>query len=106
MSLELQQRIPGDPAGGIHYHFFQVLTHTLLFHFDAFFVKFHGVFDFLGHSKIGATSHVEIEGFSMYRAGYTWKMPPKPRTYAVFWQDEYEALEKCHGNTIQRNPTP
>ena len=63
MSLELQQQILGDPASGIHYRFFQVLTHALLFPFDAIFVKFHGVFDFLGHSKIGATAHVEIEGF-------------------------------------------
>ena len=37
LSLELQQRILGDPAGGIHYRFFQVLTHALLFQFDAFF---------------------------------------------------------------------
>ena len=50
LSLELQQRIPGDPAGGIHYRFFQVLTHTLLFHFDANFINFHGVFRILGPS--------------------------------------------------------
>ena len=63
LSLELQQRIPGDLAGGIHYRFFQELTHALLFHFDAIFVKFHGVFGFLGHSKIGIADHTEIEGF-------------------------------------------
>ena len=95
MSSELQQRIPGDPAGGIHYRFFQVLTHALLFHFDANFVKFHGVFDFLVNSKIGATTHTEIKGFSAYRAGYTRKMPPKPRTYAAVWQTvAYAAVHK------------
>ena len=67
LSLELQQRIPGDLADGIHYRLFQVLTHAVLFHFDANFVKFHGVFDFLGHSKIGAMAHMEIEVFSAYR---------------------------------------
>ena len=86
MSSELQQRILGDPAGGIHYRFFQVLTHALLFHFDANFVKFHGVFGFLGHSKIGTMAHTEIEGFSTYRAGYTQKIPPKPCTYAAIWK--------------------
>ena len=86
MSLELQQRIPGDLDDGIHYRFFQVLTHALLFHFDANFVKFHGVFDFLGHSKIGTTVHVEIKGFSMHRDGYTWKMPSQSCTYAAVWQ--------------------
>ena len=92
MSLELQQRIPGGPAGGIHYHFSQVLTHALLFHLDANFVKFHGVFDFLGHSKISTMAHMEIKGFSMYRAGYTWKMASNLRTYvAVFKIVAYEA---------------
>ena len=86
LSSEVQQRIPGDPASGIHYRFFQVLTHSLLFPFDAIFVKFHGVFDFLGHSKIGATAHAKIEGFSAYRDGYTQKMPPNPRTYVVVWK--------------------
>ena len=86
MSSELQQRIPGDPAGGIHYHFFQVLTHALLFHFYANFVKFHGVFRILGQSKMYAMAHAEIEGFSMYRAGYTQKMPSKSRTYADIWK--------------------
>ena len=83
MSLECQQRIPGDPAGGIHYPFFQVLTHALLFHFDAIFVKFHGVFGFLGQFKIGVAAHMEIEGFSAYRARYTQKNGPKSRTYAT-----------------------
>ena len=30
-----------------------------------------------------AMAHVEIEGFSTYRAVYTWKMPSKSRTYAA-----------------------
>ena len=86
LSLDFQQRIPGDPAGGIHYRFFQVLTHALLFHFDANFVKFHGVFGFLSHSKIRTTIHVEIKGFSTYRVGYTQKMPSQSRTYASIWK--------------------
>ena len=86
MSSNFQQRIPGDPASGIHYCFFQVLTHALLFHFDANFVKFHGVFDFLGHSKIGAMAHTEIKGFSMYMAGHTRQIPSQSPTYAADWQ--------------------
>ena len=86
MSLELQQRIPEDPAGGIHYRFFQVLIPALLFPFDANFVKFHGVFGFLGHPKIRAMAHAEIEGFSTYRAGYTRKMPSQSCTYATVWK--------------------
>ena len=86
LSSELQQRILGDLVNGIHYRFLQVLTHALLFHFDTNFVKFHGVFDFLGHSKIGAMARAEIKGFSAYRARYTRKMPPKPCTYAAVWQ--------------------
>ena len=80
---------------GIHYRFFQILTHALLFHFDAFFVKFHGVFGFLGQSKLGAAAHMEIEGFSVYRAGYTRKIPPKSCTYAAVWKTvAYEAAHK------------
>ena len=87
MSSELQQRNSGDPAGGIHYRFLiQVLTHALVFHFDANFVKFHGVFGFLGHSKIDAMTHVEIKGFSTYRDGYMRKMPSQSRTYAAVWK--------------------
>ena len=86
LSSELQQQISGDLAGGIHYRFFQVLTHALLFHFDTNFVKFHGVFGFLGHSKIRTTTHVEIEGFSAYSAGYTRKTPSKSCTYAAVWK--------------------
>ena len=86
LSSELQQRIPGDPAGRIHYRFFQVLTHALLFHFDAIFVKFHGDFGFLGHSKIGTAARAKIEGFFTYRAGYTWKIPSQLCTYMVVWK--------------------
>ena len=86
MSSELQQRIPGDPAGGIHYRFFQVLTHALLFHFNANFINMHGVFRILGHSKVRAMTHMEIEGFSTYRAGYTWKIPSQSCTYAAVWK--------------------
>ena len=86
MSSDFQQQIPGDPAGGIHYRFFQVLTHALLFHFDAIFVKFHGDFGFLGQSKIGAMAHEEIDGFSVYRAGYMRKMPSQSHTYIAVWQ--------------------
>ena len=51
--------------------------------FNAIFIKFHGQLSFLDQTKKGATAHVEIEGFSAYRAGYMQKMPPKPRTYAT-----------------------
>ena len=72
-----------------------MLTHALLIHLDANFVKFHVVFDFLGHSKIGATAHVEIEGFFMYRDGYTQKIPPNLRTYAFVWHTiAYAAMLK------------
>ena len=64
LSSDFQQRIPGDPAGGIHYRFFQVLTHAPLFHFDAIFIKFHGHLSFLGETKKGTAAHMEIEGFS------------------------------------------
>ena len=80
MSLELQQRIPGDPAGGIHYRFFQVLTHAMLFHFHVKFSIFHGQFEFLGHPKVCISAHMEIEDFSTYRAGYTQKNPSMSRT--------------------------
>ena len=86
MSLDFPQRIPGDPAGEIHYRFFQVFTHALLFHFDAIFVKFHGQLSFPGQTKMGAAAHVEIEGFSTYRAGYMRKTPSQSRTYAAVWQ--------------------
>ena len=75
MSSDFQQQIPGDPAGGIHYRFFQVFTHALLFHFDAIFMKFHGQLSFLGQTKMNAAAHAEMEGFSTYRARYMWKMP-------------------------------
>ena len=95
MSSDFQQRIPGDPVGGIHYRFFQVLTHALLFHFDAIFIKFHGGFGFIGQSKIGVAAHMKIKGFSMYRAGYTQKMLPYSRTYAdVLKIVAYEAVHK------------
>ena len=83
MSSYFQQRIPEDPAGGIHYCFFHVLNHALLFHFDAIFIKFHGQLSFLGQTKKGAAAHTEIEGFSMYSAGYTQKMASNLRTYAA-----------------------
>ena len=86
MSSDFQQQILGDPASGIHYGFFQVLTHALLFHFDAIFIKFHGDFGFLGQSKIGDVAHMKIEGFSTYRAGYTRKMPSQLRIYMAVWK--------------------
>src|SRR5713226_5338615 len=86
LSSDFQQRIPGDPAGGIHYRFFQVLTHALLFHFDAIFIKFHGHLRFLGQSKKGAAAHAKIEGFSMYRVGYTRKIPSQSCTYVAVWK--------------------
>ena len=86
MSSDFQQRIPGDPVGGIHYRFFQVFTHAHLFHFNGIFIKFHGQLSFLGQTKKGAAAHAEIKGFSMYKAGYTRKMPPKSRTYAAVWK--------------------
>ena len=86
LSLDFQQRIPGDPAGRIHYRFFQVLTHALLFHFDAIFIKFHGQLSFLGQTKKCPMAHVEIESFFTYSVGYTQKMPPQSRTYAVVWK--------------------
>ena len=95
LSSYFQQRIPGDPAGGIHYRFFQVFTHALLFHFNAIFIKFHGQLSFLGQTKKGVVAHVEIKGFSMYRARYTWKMPPNPRTYTTVLKTvAYEAVHK------------
>ena len=95
MSSYFQQRIPGDPAGRIHYRFFQVLTHALLFHFDAIFIKFHGHLSFLGQTKKGAAAHAEIEGFSMYRDRYMRKMPPYSRTYAAVLKTvTYEATHK------------
>ena len=96
LSSELQQQISGDPADGIHYRFFQVLTHALLFHFDAIFVKFHGDLGFLGKSKIGVAAHMGIESFSTYRARFTRKMPPNPCKYAAVWKTVmYEAMHKA-----------
>ena len=86
MSSYFQQRIPGDPAGEIHYRFFQVFTHAPLFHFDAIFMKFHGQLSFLGQPKMGATAHAEIEVFSAYRAGYMRKIPSQSRTYVAVWK--------------------
>ena len=57
-----------------------MLYSSVLMHF---FIKFHGVLGFLGQSKIGAAAHAEIEGFFVYRAGYTWKMASNPRTYVA-----------------------
>ena len=83
MSSDFQQRIPGDPADEIHYHFFQVFTHVLLLHFDTIFMNFHGQIRFLDQPKMGAAAHMEIEFFSMYRARHMRKMPSNPRTYAA-----------------------
>ena len=83
LSSEIQQRIPGDPAGRIHYRFFQVLTHALLFYFHANFIFLHGSFGILGQSKMRASAHAEIEYFSAYRVGYMRKKTSKSRTYAV-----------------------
>ena len=71
LSFDFQQQIPGDPAGGIHYRFFQVFTHALLFHFDIIFMNFHGEIILLGHPKMSVAAHAEIEVFSAYMAGYT-----------------------------------
>ena len=58
-------------------------------------MNFNGQIRFLGQTKIGATVHVEIEGFSAYRAGYMQKMPPNPRTYAAVLKTvTYEAVHK------------
>ena len=92
MNFDFQQQIPGDPAGGIHYRFFQVFTHALLLHFDTIFMNFHGQIRFLGQPKMSAVAHMEIKVFSAYRAGYTWKMASNPRTYtAVLKTVAYEA---------------
>ena len=95
MSSDFQQRIPGDPAGRIHYRFFQVFTHALLLHFDTIFMNFHGQIRFLGHPKMSTTAHMEIEVFSAYRARYTRKMASNPRTYAAVLKIvTYEAAHK------------
>ena len=78
MSSDFQQRIPGDPVRGIHYRFFQVFTHALLLHFDIIFMNFHGQISFLGHPKMSATAHMEIEVFSTYRVGCMWKNGLEP----------------------------
>ena len=106
MSSDFQQQIPGDPTGGIHHHFFQVFTHALLLHFDIIFIDFHGQMIFLGHPKMSAAAHVEIEAFSAYRDGYTWKRTSNPRTYAaVFKTVAYEAahviLQESNGKILQ-----
>ena len=60
-----------------------------------FFIKFHGHLRFICQSKKGVAAHVEIEGFSAYRAGYTWKMASNPHTYvAVLRIVVYEAAHK------------
>ena len=44
---------------------------------------------------MSTVAHAEIEVFSTYRARYTQKMPPKPRTYvAVLKTVAYEAAHK------------
>ena len=86
LSSDFQLQILGDPAGGIHNRFFQVFTHALLLHFDIIFIDFHGQMNFLGHPKMSTVDHVEIEAFSMYRAGYTRKRTSNPRTYAVVFK--------------------
>ena len=92
LSFDFQQQIPRDPAGGIHYRFFQVFTHALLLHFDIIFIDFHGQMSFLGHPKMSAAVHTETEDFFAYRDGYTWKRVSKPRTYAVVFKTvTYEA---------------
>ena len=92
MSSDFQQRIPGDPTGGIHYRFFQVFTHALLLHFDTIFMNFHGQIRFLGQPKMSAAAHVEMEVFFTYWAGYTWKMASNPRAYmAILKTVAYEA---------------
>ena len=92
MSSDFQQQIPGDPAGGIHYRFFQVFTHALLLHFDIIFMNFHGLIRFLGQTKMSDAAHVEIKIFSMYRAGCMKKMASNPCTYAVVFKNiAYEA---------------
>ena len=83
LSSDFQLQIPGDPADVIHNRFFQVFTHALLLHFDIIFIDFHGQMSFLGHPKISATAHAEIEVFFMYRYGYTQKRASNPRTYAA-----------------------
>ena len=60
LSLELQTRIPGVSSGNIQHHFFQVTSHALLFHLHVKFFNFHGQNQFLGHSKIVASTHTEI----------------------------------------------
>ena len=44
---------------------------------------------------MGIVAHAEIEVFSAYRAGYTWKMTSNPRTYAAVLKTVvYEAAHK------------
>ena len=86
MSSELQTQIPGVSSGRIRHRFSQVTSHALIFHLRVIFFKFHGQNNFLGHSKICALAHVEIGGFSTYRAGYTQKNGPKSRTYMAVLQ--------------------
>ena len=92
LSSDFQLQIPGDPASGIHNRFFQVFTHALLLHFDIIFIDFHAQMDFLGHPKMSAAAHAEIEAFSVYRARYTRKRTSNSRTYAaVFKTVTYKA---------------
>ena len=63
--------------------------------FNAIFIKFHGQLSFLGQTKKGVVAHAKFEGFSVYRAGYTRKMPPNPCTYtAVLKIVVYEVVHK------------
>ena len=57
------------------------------------FVKFRHDFGFIGHSKIGAMAHAEIEGFSVYRDGYTQKVPSQSRTYVTVWKQSH--MQPC-----------
>ena len=83
---ELQTRILGPFSGEIRHHFFQVTSHALLFHLHVIFFNFHGQNRFLGHSKIVALAHAKIKDFSTYRASYTRKNGPNPRTYTAVLQ--------------------
>ena len=81
LSSELPTRIPGASFGKIWHHLFQVTSHVLLFHFHANFFNFHGQIWFFGQSKLVISAHMDIEDFSVYRAGYMRKNHPKLRTY-------------------------
>ena len=78
--------ISGASFGEIRHRFLQVTSHVLLFHFHAIFFNFHCKSCFLVQSKLVVSAHVDIEDFSAYRAGYTRKNRPKPRTYTTVLQ--------------------